>query len=60
MKRTLSLKRETLTDLTPHELTTVIGGNNITGSGTTCPLLQCTGTNVTDTSCHCCTASGSC
>ncbi|MDQ1713430.1 MAG: hypothetical protein QOE45_2880 [Frankiaceae bacterium] len=40
MKRTLNLKRETLSDLTVDELTSVVGGA-ITVQGNTCPLLLC-------------------
>jgi hypothetical protein len=34
MKRNLSLKRETLSDLTPHELSIVVGAD----SGPACPV----------------------
>lgn len=43
MKRTLHLKRETLTELTAEDLHTVVGGADATGRGTTCPLLDCVG-----------------
>ncbi|MDQ1713431.1 MAG: hypothetical protein QOE45_2881 [Frankiaceae bacterium] len=40
MKRTLNLRRETLSDLTVDELTSVVGGAQ-TAQGPTCPLLDC-------------------
>ena len=40
MKRTLTLARETLTELDTAELTAVVGGA-ITVDGTTCPLRYC-------------------
>lgn len=39
-KRTLSLKRETLTDLTTGELGAVVGADAAL-SGITCPVLDC-------------------
>lgn len=57
MKTKLSLKRETLTELTPADLRKVAGG----AATTACPTLpvnRCLG--LTETSCECCTASGSC
>ncbi|HEU0132269.1 MAG TPA: hypothetical protein VFQ85_14870 [Mycobacteriales bacterium] len=42
MKRTLTLKRETLAELTADELTGVGGGQQaITVQGFTCPLVSC-------------------
>ncbi len=41
MKRTLSLRTETLADLTPQDLVTVAGGNNYTNDQVTCPVLRC-------------------
>jgi hypothetical protein len=42
MKRTLSLRRETLADLTAEELTGVAGGvGQATLKAGTCPLVQC-------------------
>jgi hypothetical protein len=42
MKRTLSLKRETLSELTSADLVAVVGGADaITVQGLTCPLLRC-------------------
>jgi hypothetical protein len=35
--RTLSLRREALTELTPADLTAVVGGVEATGNGLTCP-----------------------
>jgi hypothetical protein len=64
MKRSLSLKRETLAELTPGELTSVVGGQKISNSPqVTCPVVWCLGlepTNGGNTSCSCCTASASC
>jgi hypothetical protein len=60
MDRTLRLKRETLVELTVHELTAVIGGQAQTANGLTCPVKRCLDPGLTDTSCNCCTASGSC
>ncbi|MDQ1713427.1 MAG: hypothetical protein QOE45_2877 [Frankiaceae bacterium] len=60
MDRTLRLKRETLAELTVDELTHVIGGQAITAQGLTCPVARCVDPGLTDTSCHCCTASASC
>ncbi|MDQ1713434.1 MAG: hypothetical protein QOE45_2884 [Frankiaceae bacterium] len=37
MKRRLVLQREALTELTPDDLTAVIGGVAATGNGLTCP-----------------------
>jgi hypothetical protein len=40
--RTLSLRREALTDLTPADLTAVVGGWAVTNSpGATCPIRIC-------------------
>lgn len=55
----LTLKRERLSELTARDLTHVVGGDAITANGFTCPLLRCD-LGITDTSCECCTASGSC
>jgi hypothetical protein len=41
MKRTLSLQRETLTELGTDELAVVVGGN--VPSGLTCPVVDCLG-----------------
>jgi hypothetical protein len=41
MKRTLSLKRETLAELTTGDLRSVVGA--AVPSGLTCPVLDCTG-----------------
>lgn len=38
MKRTLTLRRETLTELDAAELTAVVGGD---ASGATCPVGDC-------------------
>lgn len=60
MKPKLALKRERLTELTAADLTQVAGGQEITGVGLTCPLTGCPDLGITETSCRCCTASGSC
>ena len=60
MKARLSLKRERLMDLTTADLTNVVGGYAITAVGFTCPIKTCVDLNLTETSCECCTASGSC
>ncbi|MDQ1713428.1 MAG: hypothetical protein QOE45_2878 [Frankiaceae bacterium] len=60
MKRTLSLKRETLAELNPAELTQVAGGQAATGNGHTCPIVQCYLGSQAWQTCTCCTASGSC
>ena len=60
MKSRLTLKRERLTELTTADLTNVAGGNGGALSGLTCPLVYCLDPGITDTSCQCCTASGSC
>lgn len=39
MKRSLSLKRETLAELTADDLASVVAGAML--SGTTCPALDC-------------------
>jgi hypothetical protein len=36
--RKLSLRREALTELTPADLTAVVGGVAATGNGLTCPV----------------------
>ena len=41
MKRTLNLKRETLAELTPGDLLTVVGGAAQTNNGFTCPVVRC-------------------
>jgi hypothetical protein len=40
MKRTLSLSRETLAELTDEDLAGVVGAAAITVQGATCPLLN--------------------
>ncbi|HEX8003099.1 MAG TPA: hypothetical protein VF519_10440 [Mycobacteriales bacterium] len=42
MKRTLTLSRETLAELSSTELGSVVGGA-ITAQGRTCPLIDCAG-----------------
>ena len=59
MKARLTLKRERLMELTKDDLTNVVGGHAITVQGFTCPIARCD-LGLTDTSCQCCTASGSC
>ena len=42
MKRTLNLRRETLSELTPGDLTSVVGGYEAaTAEGFTCPAVRC-------------------
>jgi hypothetical protein len=41
VKRTLSIKRETLAELTADELTGVVGAAQATLKGGSCPLLYC-------------------
>ena len=60
MKTRLTLKRERLTELTAADLTRVAGADAITAVGFTCPVTRCLDPGITDTSCECCTASGSC
>lgn len=44
MKRTLTLRRETLADLTAEQLGSVAGGiGAITAQGRTCPVIECAG-----------------
>lgn len=45
MKRTLTLKRETVVELATAELTSVVGANNV--SGLTCPALDCLSDHTT-------------
>lgn len=59
MKARLTLKRERLMELNTRDLTHVVGAHAITAAGFTCPLKYCD-LGITDTSCECCTASGSC
>lgn len=47
MKRSLSLRREALADLSPHDLTAVAGGAR-TVEGPTCPLIGCVRDILTD------------
>ncbi|HEV2891194.1 MAG TPA: hypothetical protein VGX28_12535 [Frankiaceae bacterium] len=61
MKRSLSLRREALSELTFDELGHVAGGA-ATGQGATCPLKYCV-TGVVSNGCatdSCCTGSASC
>jgi hypothetical protein len=60
MKRTLSLKRETLAELDPAELVQVAGGDMNTGNGYTCPLVDCYLGSQGWGTCYCCTATASC
>ena len=59
MKSRLTLKRERLVELTTSELTGIAGGH-AASLFITCPLADCLDPGITDTSCECCTASGSC
>jgi hypothetical protein len=60
MKSRLTLKRERLSELTTADLTHVAGGHAASLLGMTCPLAYCLDPGLTETSCECCTASGSC
>jgi hypothetical protein len=62
VKRTLTLRRETLAELNPAELTSVVGGQAQTVAPQyTCPILRCLGTEPSrNATCTCCTASASC
>lgn len=60
MKAKLTLHRERLMELTKADLTNVVGGQGITMVGFTCPIARCVDPGLTETSCECCTASGSC
>jgi hypothetical protein len=59
VKRTLRIKRETLTELNPAELVRVAAGDAMTGNGYTCPLVDCYLGSQWG-SCYCCTATASC
>lgn len=48
----LSLASERLTDLTIDELLDVVGGNNYTNEGLTCPVFKCVSEDVTCRGCH--------
>jgi hypothetical protein len=49
MKRTLNLKRETLSELTSDDLVTVVGGAGaITVQGPTCPVTRCADSDLSD------------
>lgn len=43
MKRTLSLRRETLAPLADGELLGIVGGEYSGGNGISCPVLACLG-----------------
>lgn len=60
MKARLALKRERLMELSTADLTNIVGGQAITMVGFTCPIGRCFDPGLTETSCECCTASGSC
>ncbi|MDQ1713433.1 MAG: hypothetical protein QOE45_2883 [Frankiaceae bacterium] len=50
--RTLSLRREALSELTPDDLTAVVGGQAITASpGITCPIRICLSDDFTCLQC---------
>ncbi|HEU0132262.1 MAG TPA: hypothetical protein VFQ85_14835 [Mycobacteriales bacterium] len=63
MKRSLSLKRETLAELSTDDLLRVAGGA-ATGNGLTCPVGASCVNELTlscpERTCNCCTASASC
>ena len=48
MKRTLSLRREALNDLTPGELGGVVGGRYTSPDGFTCVIRECAESRFTD------------
>jgi hypothetical protein len=54
MKRTLRLRRETLSDLTPADLTSVVGGA-ATAQGFTCPAVRCVTELTITPTCGCLT-----
>ena len=56
MKRSLSLKRERLTELAADTLTSVAGGQNVK----TLPVPDCLFATSPGATCACCTPSGSC
>ena len=56
MKRSLSLKRETLAELSTGELASVVAG--ATPSGLTCPALDCLG--ITGFTCLSCITGAQC
>jgi len=58
MKRTLTVKRERLTELAYTDLTSVVAAGAATPKCPTLPLEYCLG--ISQTSCDCCTASASC
>jgi hypothetical protein len=58
MKRTLSLKRETLAELTTGDLSGVVGA--AAPSGATCPVLDCTGITQGFTACITCITGAQC
>ncbi|HEU0132263.1 MAG TPA: hypothetical protein VFQ85_14840 [Mycobacteriales bacterium] len=63
MKRSLTLKRETLAELATSDLIRIAGaGGRITVDGITCPgLLGCVdATRSCAQTCDCCTATASC
>ncbi|HWL34576.1 MAG TPA: hypothetical protein VNQ77_00145 [Frankiaceae bacterium] len=49
MMRTLSLKRETLSELTSADLVAVVGGAyDMTRVGMTCPIARCADSDLSD------------
>jgi hypothetical protein len=58
MKRTLSLKRETLAELTTGDLQNVVGA--AVPSGLTCPVLDCTGITTGGFTCLTCITGAQC
>ena len=58
MQRTLTLKRERLTELAYDDLASVVAAGELTPVVKTLPLKDCL--TLTQTSCDCCTASASC
>ena len=52
MNRTLTLRRETLSDLTPAELGGVVGGNYTSPNGISCGVRDCVDTYYPDRLTH--------
>jgi hypothetical protein len=55
VKRTLRLRRETLSDLTPSDLTAVVGAGAATAEGFTCPAVRCVTRLTITPTCGCLT-----
>lgn len=53
MRRTLSLRRESLAELSSDDLAAVAGGNQYSGDALTCPVLRCLTLGGTCLTCIC-------